>query len=46
MRCPKCKKEGCKYIEPRQRSTIDSKDPIERTNFLAKCNKCDFSDIV
>lgn len=37
MKCPKCKREGLKYIEPRRET--DKKQPIKRTNFKAKC-KC------
>jgi hypothetical protein len=38
MKCPKCGKEGCKYIEKKK---MDDKGKmfLPRTNFKAKC-KC------
>lgn len=38
MRCPKCDKEGLKYIVPR--GETDKKQPIKRTEFKAECKYC------
>ena len=42
MKCPKCGKEGARYIEPRKREGIaPDRHSIPRTNFEAK-HSCGF----
>lgn len=39
MKCPKCNKEGLKYIIPRGEK-INGKSPPKRTEFKAECKYC------
>lgn len=41
MRCPKCKKEGCRYIVLRQRTESKPRVPVQRTDFTA-VHSCGF----
>jgi len=42
MQCPKCNKEGCKYIVKRAEKILgsNSKTIPARTDFKAICHKC------
>jgi len=44
MKCPKCSKEGLKYIEKRPlKQTHNEKKTWKRTNFkVNKCKQCGF----
>jgi hypothetical protein len=48
MKCPKCHKEGCKYITKRAERILgaDKKTIPPRTDFRAKCYKCNWEGTI
>ena len=53
MKCPKCRKEGCKYeeswkdrINKLTKESRNKQGSNWRTNFKAKCKKCGWEGII
>jgi len=47
MKCPKCGKEGCKYVDEKKLKEVEDKNKVKRKMYARDsnkviCNKCGY----